>query len=138
MEYIETYAIFGLVGDSLNLNEIELRLKIKPSFVRQKGEILKSRSRLLKREQEIWVISSKGQLNTTSLERHIMFIMERLEPVNKEILELVSQSSLIAYFHCYWQPGGFLGGPVLSPEILEKIGNLNAYLDFGWELLYDY
>ena len=135
---LETYAIFCLVGDSLNPDEIESKLKIKASFVNKKGGILKSRSRFLKREQEIWAISSKEQLDTTSLERHILFIMERLEPVEEEIVQILSQSSLTAYIHCYWLPGGFLGGPVLSPEILEKIGNLNAYLDFGFEKLYDY
>ena len=134
----ETYAIFILLGELLNHNEITERLKIKPSFIKKKEDTLLIESTRLIGQEEIWALSSKGEMSTTAIEQHLRFLLDQLEPVSREILEIVSQQSLISYFHCYWLPGGFLGGPVLTPQTIERIGNLNAYLDFGFRELYNY
>lgn len=134
---VTKYVVFKLVGDLSNPNEITSRLRIKPSFSHAKGTpIFFYRGEPKgKRRQGIWGLSSQGQLLTSSLERHLTFLIDKIEPTYSEIIDLRDLCNMIAYFDCYLELTSPIYEIVLTPLILRRIANLNAYLSFAIEEL---
>lgn len=128
----DLYAYCGLVGNLERPDEITSRLKIKPTWAFAKGQIIYSRGKPAgKRREGNWSISSKGQLETTSMERHLLFLLERLEPVKSELLEIAERLSLTVHFSCVWTFTDVIGGPILTTNTLRRIADLGAYLSIG-------
>lgn len=129
----ETYAMFALAGKSLSPEQITSRLGLESTLAQAPGNPIPFKSKLVTEADGIWAISSQEQLTTTALDRHLVFLLELLEPVSEEIIAMTASGSLFAYFHCYWLPIGFLGGPVLRPETLRRIERINAYLEIRFQ-----
>lgn len=128
----ELYVYFGVVGNLDRPDEITSRLKIQPTWAFAKGQTIYSRGKPKgKRKEGNWSISSQGQLKTTSIERHLLFLLERLEPVKSELLEIAERLSLTVNFSCVWTFTDVIGGPILTPNTLRRIADLGAYLSIG-------
>jgi Domain of unknown function (DUF4279) len=125
-----TNATFRLMGDLIHPDELTVLLGIQPSFSHAKGDTLESRAGLLKHRTGIWALESEDKLETTNLEKHLIFLLDKIEPVGAIILELITKYSLLVDFHCYWISATGQGGPLISPATLMRVANLNAYLDF--------
>jgi Domain of unknown function (DUF4279) len=125
-----TNATFRLMGDLIQPDELTVLLGIQPSFSHAKGDTLESRAGLLKHRTGIWALESEDKLETTNLEKHLISLLDKLESVSAIILELITKYSLSVDFHCYWVSETGQGGPLISPETLMRVANLNAYLDF--------
>ncbi|MBD2607979.1 DUF4279 domain-containing protein [Scytonema hofmannii FACHB-248] len=126
----DTYAIFTLSSnylDSINITEL---LKIQPDFIKSGNCSTEINSVFIDKQENIWALSSQRQIITTSSEKHLIFLLEKLERVQSQLIKLINHCSLTAVFHCYWINAGFLGGPVLSAEVMQRIANLHAYLRF--------
>lgn len=124
----EMYVDFGLVGDLENPDEITSILKLEPVRAFAKGQIMYPRGR--KRKEGIWAISSKGQLATTSMEQHLLFLLERLEPVKSEVIEIASRLSVTVFFNCSWTFTDVPGGPIITSGTLKRMADLGAHLSF--------
>ena len=122
-----TYATFRLLGDLLNPSDITSRLGIEPSKAFAKGETW-DKAGIRQCTKGIWKLSSKGQLMTTNLECHLVFLLNRLESVTLEILTIADELSLETDFFCYWLSATGHGGPEFSPEVLRRIAKLDASL----------
>lgn len=127
----ETDVTFGIVGELLNPEEIESKIKIKADFSYAKNQVyyLGNKPRVNKR-QGIWQISTEDKLITTSVEKHFLYLLDRLEPVKEEIIEITEKYSLITYFNCSYTFTLIPGGPTLSQKTVKKIASLKAYLSF--------
>jgi Domain of unknown function (DUF4279) len=125
-----TNATFRLMGDLIQPNELTILLGIQPNFSHAKGDTFESRAGLLKHRTGIWALESENKLEATNLEKHLIFLLDKLEPVSANILELITKYSLSVDFHCYWVSATGQGGPLISPKTLMRIANLHAYLDF--------
>jgi hypothetical protein len=53
-----------------------------------------------------------------------------LEPRTEEIQAVVDRDGLEAVFSCFWVSATGQGGPVLTPEVLERIAHVGAALWF--------
>ena len=132
--YVTKCVIFKLAGDLLNPEEITSRLKIKPTFAYAKGTpVFPGEERKSRRMYGLWALSSKGQLLTSSLEQHITFSLDQIEPVYSEIIDLIEPCSMITYFDCYLGFTNPKDAILVTPLILRRIANLNAYLSFSIE-----
>lgn len=126
-----TYATFRLLGDLLNPSDITSRLGITPSKAFAKGETW-DKTGIRQCTTGIWKLSSKDELMTTNLERHLVFLLNRLEPVTLEIIKIADELSLETDFFCYWLSATGHGGPEFSPGVLRRISNLNASLNLDF------
>lgn len=132
----EMYVDFGLVGDLEKPDEITSILRIEPVRAFAKGQIMYPSGR--KRKEGNWAISSEGQLATTSMERHLLFLLERLEPVKSELLEIASRLSVTVFFNCSWTFTEVPGGPIITSGTLKKMADLGAYLSFYTKMYEDF
>ncbi len=128
----ETHATFRVIGESLDLAGLTSQLGISPSFTRSKGEKIETSSRPLESRTNIWALETERKLKSTSLERHLIFLLDQLEYARETIIELAADPSIRVEFHCYWLSETGHGGPVLSCEVLRRITNLGADLDFDF------
>jgi hypothetical protein len=125
-----TNATFRLMGNLIKPDEFTVHLGIQPSFAHAKGDTFESRAGLLKHRTGMWALESEDKLETTSLENHLIFLLDILEPASSTIVELILKLSLSADFHCYWVSETSQGGPIISSKTLRRIANLHADLDF--------
>jgi hypothetical protein len=78
----------------------------------------------------VWYLTTDGRLASTSIERHLLYLLDRIEPVGDDLAELVGRASLAADFYCYWVSATGQGGPAVSAETLGRIAALSAELGF--------
>ncbi|MBD2607980.1 DUF4279 domain-containing protein [Scytonema hofmannii FACHB-248] len=117
---ITAYVVFGIIGDIPQPDIITSLLQIEPSSIRQK-----------KGDREgIWLISSKNKLNTSSLEKHLDYLLYQLEFKHNDLIEILNSSAVTAYFNVVWKTIKIPNGPILTPTYLRRIANLKAYLSF--------
>lgn len=129
----KTYATFRLRGDQLAAKEVTVRLDIEADFAFEKGELHSSgRGQPVKQRIGVWYITSEGRLETTNTERHLLDLLEKLEPVKEELRAVVQRQSLVADFFCYWVSATGHGGPEVSPDTLRRIADLDARLGFDF------
>ncbi len=82
---IRTYATFRLMGRTLDHEDVTRRLGIAPSHAHNAGDPRRPRfpraSETMRWRDGHWALSSRGQVDSTDLEAHIQWILDRLEPV---------------------------------------------------------
>jgi len=122
-----TRATFSLVGDNLVPAAIEKSTGLVAEFSAAKGE---QGRRVRHQPTGVWLISTDDKVDSTSTERHIVYLLELLEPVSQKLLEVVDQQALEARFGCYWVSAAGQGGPGLSADALARMARLNATLGF--------
>jgi hypothetical protein len=133
-----THATFRLSGDSLDPREVEEALGLRGDFGAAKGEIRRAGRavhRTVRQPTGVWYLTTDGRLGGTSVERHLLYLLERIEPVGEKLAQLIQSSSLTADFYCYWVSATGQGGPVVSSETLGRIAVLSAELSFEFHAL---
>ena len=126
-----THASFRLVGDALIPDAIERDTGLTGDFAAAKGKRRNPRTgREVAQVNGVWLISSDGHVTSTSLERHIVYLLETVEPVKEKLLMVAQAQGAAADFYCYWLSAHGQGGPGLSAETLCRIGALDATLAF--------
>jgi hypothetical protein len=128
----DTYAVFQLVGERLDPDEVSRCLHTSPSFGFSKQSFSKMNGGLLRSPTGLWAISSESQLRTTCLNRHLLLLLDRLEPHKATLFQLTTEQGLAACFFCRWETSMGHGGPVLPPETLRRISELNAVLELDY------
>jgi hypothetical protein len=113
-----THATFRLTGDSLDPDEISAALGIPAG---RGGTIRRQRTR-------VWLLASEHTVESTSLERHLIHLLDAIEPAAATVDTLRREYDLRADFFCYWLSATGHGGPELSPDTLRRIAELDAVL----------
>jgi hypothetical protein len=129
--------MFRLMGDMLVPDMITREFGLVPTFSCRKGEEYLSRAGQLRRPTGIWAIGSECSVLSTSLEVHIQYLLERLEPRSDVIDRVRMECALDGDLHCVWVSATGHGGPVLSPALLGRIAQLSLVLDFDYYGPYD-
>jgi Domain of unknown function (DUF4279) len=70
----------------------------------------------------------RASVESTSLERHLIHLLEAIEPAKGALVTLRRRHELLADFFCYWVSATGHGGPELSPDTLRRIAALDAPL----------
>lgn len=125
-----THATFRLVGDALNPEEVTAALAVEPTQASRKDDHIAGGRKGTPRIQHsgVWLLGSEGRVSSTSLERHLVYLLETIEPASLALDRLREERGLTADFFCYWLSATGHGGPELSSETFARIGALGAAL----------
>jgi hypothetical protein len=129
-----TYAAFRLGGDSLEPAAITIAMNLEPTLAFAKDQLTPPRSPGLARRQRagVWLLSTKNAVNSTSLERHLVQLLDAVEPRSEMLQVIRAAQNLKADFFCYWLSATGHGGPELSAGTLGRIAALGASLGFDF------
>jgi hypothetical protein len=112
---------------------IEERTGLVGDFGAEKGHLhVSSSGRTVTQRTGVWSVTTEQRVESTSIERHLVFLLEQLEPVGSELLALAEEQGLAADFFCYWVSADGDGGPIVSPTTLKRIGAMRATLGFDF------
>jgi hypothetical protein len=129
---MKTHATFRLEGDMLDPEAVTVRLHITPTFAHAKGSLFKSGSGWHKRTAGVWALETEKDLFSKCLERHIVLLLDKLEPVAVEVAKLKAEYALEADIVCGWFLARDHGGPTLRPETLGRIAQMDLILDWDF------
>jgi hypothetical protein len=115
-----TFASLRLYGDFLIPDEINRLLQIEPSDSATKGtEITGAPGHSRKAPTGRWILSTERNVQSTNLELHIEWILERLETIDIQVEKLPGVER--ADIFCYWNSASGHGGPEFSPELMGRL-----------------
>ena len=126
----KTYAILCIYLEDIKPEEVTERLKIEPTRIQSKGEVVHIQTKLPKAVMpNAWFLSSQGKLLSKDLRRHLDFILDQLVPKVADLHELQQLGSKMC-ISCYWLSKCGSSGPTISPEQMRKLVLLNLELWF--------
>jgi hypothetical protein len=115
--------------------QISLRLSLQPTSVVNKGLVTTNslgRSRVGKSNG--WFLSSEEHVESRDLRHHLDWLLERLRVRAEVLRELQDEEELTMAVSCIWWSKYGDGGPVLWPEQMKHLAELN--LECGFELAF--
>jgi hypothetical protein len=116
----ECFASLRLYGDALIPEGITRLFRIEPSDSAVKGEVSKSPSGKSRQAPTgRWILGTAEKLNSTSLEKHIEWILDRLASIDLKAEDLPGVES--ADIFCYWNSANGHGGPEFSPQLMGRL-----------------
>lgn len=130
-----TYATFRLSGNALIPDEVTAALGITPtraSMSDQHVSVGRAGSTTRRYPAGVWLLATDHRVESTSLERHLIHLLEAIEPVAATLKVLRSRHELRADFFCYWLSATGHGGPEISSDTLARIAALDAALDLDF------
>jgi hypothetical protein len=119
-------ASFRLLGDNLHHAEVTRLTGIAPDTALEKGEPFGSLRRPVR--TGIWGLESEGAVESSRLEPHIAYLLDRLGPVAGPLHEIRQRTHARADLFCMWGADGRGGGPSLSASSLARAAALDAAL----------
>jgi hypothetical protein len=124
------WASFRLLGDRLDPASVTEWLALHPTGAMSKGEELPAGKygKAHRRHTGVWLLESEHQITSTSLERHVVWLLEQVEPRAEALAIVRAALDLRADFFCYWVSKTGDGGPELSPTTLRRIAALDVPL----------
>ncbi|MFC1641673.1 DUF4279 domain-containing protein [Myxococcota bacterium] len=109
------------------------QLGIEPTSAERAGEVFRNS---LGRERvarlNCWFLSSEGHCPSRDIRRHLDWLLEKLCPTREALIALQEWPGIRMAIYCIWWSAQGGGGPVLWPEQMSKLGELN--LECGFEL----
>jgi len=123
-----TYATLRIFRDDLDPDAVSSMLGIIPSDRHRKGDTLRYGSVA---KSGAWFLSSKGQLESKDVQRHIMWILDQLTGKVGILHQLQDEGCSMDIF-CYWLSASGQGGPTLSPELMRRLAE--AELEIGFDV----
>lgn len=129
---LETHSTFRIISDRLLPDEVTRSLGLTPTIAHAKNDTFVSRAGLLRRPTGVWAIRSEDEVNSTSLEEHLLFVLGTLEPARVKIEFYRNHPDYEVNLLCYWMSKTGHGGPILSSNLLERAARICNSLDFDF------
>jgi hypothetical protein len=135
------YVDFSICSDILIPQEITNRLGILPTRTWAKGDRYEGRGRdprtkkfykeWRERPSGIWGLDTESSVKELRVEKHILFLLNLLEPSEKQIEYYLQQrENYRISFLIHWQPYGDWGSYVVDNNILQRMSALCHYIEF--------
>lgn len=121
-----------LIYTNTDTQQITHTLGIAPTYAQNKGDVLVN-SRGVKREAKLsyWNYSSEKKVQSKDLRHHLNWLLEQLKDRKNAIETLQNESGISMSVDCIWTPKSSAGGgPVIWPEQMSVLSNLNLELAF--------
>lgn len=125
----ETFASLCLYGDALVPAQITAAFGVDPTDAAPKGERTTSSSGKTRiTSTGRWILESQGQVESTNLEDHVVWLLDRIEAAGIVPLTLpgVSRARIV----CYWASATGHGGPSFTPALLARLARMQLPLEF--------
>lgn len=136
----QTWATFRLAGEDLDPDEVTLLTGVTPSLAFRKGDSVfnpHTGEKICERKAGCWAVNTEDDVESTSMERHLVLLLDILEQSRDRIKELIRRLSLEADFHVYWVTASGTGGPIITAATLKRIADFGTDLDFEFQGPYD-
>jgi hypothetical protein len=121
-----TYATLRIYRDELEPDIVSSRLGLTPSQSQTKGQVL-GRNRFA--PVGGWFLSSKNQVTSKDVRRHIAWILDKMAGREVQLLELQNEG-YETDISCYWLSASGHGGPELDPDLMQRLASLRLPIDF--------
>ena len=125
-----TYAELRIYPDSQSADEITGILGISPTQSQDKGSLLVKNERTRKIPRTGWFLSSEGRVDSRDVRDHLNWLIDTLVPVADELRLLQAQDGMKMTISCTWWSATGHGGPVLWPEQMKALAELNLECSF--------
>ena len=125
-----TFASFRLAGGELKPDEVSAALGLEPTNARERGQEIPvgGGGSTFRQPTGVWSLSSQNAVESTSLERHIVYLMDAIESAVVALDALPFRRHIKVDFFCYWHSAGGHGGPEISATTLARMAALDASL----------
>ena len=138
----KTSISFLMRSDVLLPSQITEELGIEPSWACAKGEAYERQSFcprtrkhhtvVRKGSSGIWAVDSEDSIQSTSVERHALYLLERLEPRASVIRRYVENPDYYVRFNIWWESEIGHGGFDLSGATVGRMSVLCQYFGVGY------
>jgi hypothetical protein len=129
-----TYADLRIYHDDLDPDRITGLLGIEPSWAQVKGRAYtKPNGREFTPPIGGWFLSTKGVVGSRDVRRHVDWILDRLAGKDEILKRFQAEGHQMSVF-CLWQSVHGHGGPILSPEIMRRLGEME--LEIGFDIFH--
>jgi len=126
-------ASFLLYPGKIHPNYITSRLGLLPTRCQVAGEpvILPSgKSRVAK--SSLWFLESEENVNSYDLRDHLDWVLNQLKSVERELKYIQTLEGVKMIIKCVWESYNGESGPVLWPEQMKILGELNLESSFDF------
>src|SRR5437588_3218796 len=126
-----TYATFRVYTGEVEPDEVSRMLGMKPTGLVTRGKMIvtgPSKGKISKLNG--WFLSTKGQVDSKDLRRHLDSLLEALAEHRHELLTLQSMPNVTTDICCYWLSKSGHSGPTLSPKQMRMLCQLNLEIWF--------
>src|SRR3954468_13020502 len=121
----KTHVSFRLGGDGLAPDAVERATGLVADFAAAKGDVRSSSTGPgIRQRTGVWLVTSEGRVESTSVERHLTYVLAKVEPAKEELLAVVREQGLTADFFCYWVSATGHGRPEIGADTLRRISEL--------------
>jgi hypothetical protein len=120
---------FSLKAKDLDPDQIKNILGLIPDRSFKRGD--KKHEDEPKRQYGYWRIDSAEHIESSDIKLHFEWLLNIIEPKQKEVLKLLNDKSIDAKIHCFWilpAPHSIL---IFEPEILNQISQLGIRLELS-------
>jgi hypothetical protein len=126
----KTYASFNIYNVDPDL--ITQKLGLQPNTYSKKGTLKKfPTGNKVMAQIHNWIFSTKGIVTSKDLRRHLDWLLDKLLPLNEQILELQQLPESMMLINCVWWSKYGDGGPTIWPEQMEGLVKLNLELSIS-------
>jgi hypothetical protein len=121
----ETFATFRVAHESLAPESITRDLGLEPSAAHRKGDLMypKNPASDHRHRSGQWSLSTNGRVESRDLRRHVVWLLDRLEPKRAALVRLQCDGFRIDIF-CFWCSAAGQGGPMLDPNQMGRLASL--------------
>lgn len=122
------HATFRVLGENLEPDEVTAALGVTPSQSLRRDQLVPTATQVRRQDTGVWLLKSEGKLTSTSLERHLIYLLDLLEPGVGALDQLRRSQDLTTDFFCFWMSATGHGGPIFSADVMQRVAGVGAEL----------
>ena len=127
----DTYVKLLIYPGPHGVNEVTDVLEIKPTSTQEKGnEIVNSRGNKRVAKNSLWVLSSEQRVASRDLRDHLDWLLSKIQGSQIGLKKVQGWDGLKMTVSCVWWSAFGHGGPVLWPEQMKALADLNLECSF--------
>jgi Domain of unknown function (DUF4279) len=127
---LKTYAGLRIYHDDLDPERISSLMGIAPCQTQVRGQVqTTSIGKEFIPPIGGWFLSTEGITASRDVRRHVAWILDRLAGKDEILRSLQTEGCRIDMF-CYWLSADGHGGPIVSPAIMRRLGELELEVGF--------
>ena len=121
------FATFILRGNGLDPNDVSSSLGITPSKSFKRGDV---RTETKRWTRNLLSLTSQNAIQSDNLSEHIEWLLDKLEPVNSKLIEILETYGIESEISCFWIFPTEHEEFELGSELVKKIASLGVKLSF--------
>jgi hypothetical protein len=133
------FASLRFIGDQLQPGRLSDILDTSPTIAYRRGEMFKKvRGHEVRGRTGLWLLSSKGRVDSTDLNDHLDYLLSFLFPDHASdrlhsLRELMREDGIEADVGCFWYGKYGAPPPVIRDDIRESFARLPAEIETDFD-----